>query len=120
MQVPALERWTNLETLILDWCDLLNHLTLSMPRLKKISLRHCKMLTSVSPCANLCICSEQGCFVQVGSDSLHVKCSDSLSHRANDIVALSALSLWLEGWGIYHSKMLNGFQADKVSLLHSA
>ena len=49
MQVPALERWTNLETLILDWCDLLNHLTLSMPRLKKISLRHCKMLTSVSP-----------------------------------------------------------------------
>ncbi len=47
MQVPALERWTNLETLVLDWCDLLNHLTLSMPRLKKISLRHCKMLTSV-------------------------------------------------------------------------
>ena len=49
MQVPALERWTNLETLVMDWCDLLNHLTLSMPRLKKLSLRHCKMLTSVRP-----------------------------------------------------------------------
>ena len=49
MQVPALERWSNLETLVMDGCDLLNHLTLSMPRLKKLSLRHCKMLTSVSP-----------------------------------------------------------------------
>ena len=49
MQVPALERWTHLETLVLDGCDLLNHLTLSMPRLRKISLRHCKMLTSVRP-----------------------------------------------------------------------
>ena len=47
-QVPALERWTNLETLVMDWCDLLNHLTLSLPRLRKISLQHCKMLTSVS------------------------------------------------------------------------
>jgi len=49
IQVPALERWINLETLIMDWCDLLNHLTLSMPRLRKISLRHCKMLTLVRP-----------------------------------------------------------------------
>jgi hypothetical protein len=48
LQVPALERWTNLETLVLDWCDLLNHLTLALPRLRKISLRHCKLLISVS------------------------------------------------------------------------
>ena len=47
LQVPALERWTNLESLVLDWCDLLNHLTLALPRLRKISLRHCKILTSV-------------------------------------------------------------------------
>ena len=59
MQVPALERWTNLETLVLDWCDLLNHLTLSMPRLKKISLRHCKMLTSVRVFTHLHMHSEQ-------------------------------------------------------------
>ena len=54
LQVPALERWTNLETLVLDWCDLLNHLTLALPRLRKISLRHCKILTSVRPPSQQC------------------------------------------------------------------
>lgn len=46
-QVPALERWTNLESLTLDHCGLLTHLTLSLPRLRNISLRHCRALATV-------------------------------------------------------------------------
>lgn len=70
--MPALERWTNLETLILDWCDLLNHLTLTMPRLKKISLRYCKMLTSVSPRAGCSSCMKIGPTLRLEAFSIPV------------------------------------------------
>jgi hypothetical protein len=46
-QLPALERWTTLERLTLDHCGLLTHLTLSLPRLRAVSLRHCRALAAV-------------------------------------------------------------------------
>ncbi|CAL8472159.1 g11701 [Coccomyxa elongata] len=45
--VPTLERWTNLESLTLDHCGLLTNLTLSLPHLRTISLRHCRALATV-------------------------------------------------------------------------
>ena len=49
VQLPALERWTTLERLVLDQCGLLTHLSLSLPRLRTVSLRHCRALANVTP-----------------------------------------------------------------------
>lgn len=58
--MPALERWTNLESLNLDHCGLLTHLTLSLPRLRSISLRHCRALATVRhPRCSLYRCRSQ-------------------------------------------------------------
>ena len=51
MQLPALERWTTLEQLVLDQCGLLTHLSLSLPRLRTVSLRHCRALANVTLCS---------------------------------------------------------------------
>ena len=48
LQLPALERWTTLERLVLDQCGLLTHLSLSLPRLRTVSLRHCRALANVT------------------------------------------------------------------------
>ena len=57
VQLPALERWTTLERLVLDQCGLLTHLSLSLPRLHTVSLRHCRALANVTlapSCSTAC------------------------------------------------------------------
>ncbi len=46
---PALESCLCLEELALDSCPLLNQLALSLPRLRKISLRACRALAEARP-----------------------------------------------------------------------
>ena len=63
MQVPALEWWTLLEELTLDNCVLMTSVTLSLPRLRMLSLRGCRALAQARPAPDACalhVCLAQG------------------------------------------------------------
>lgn len=63
MQVPALEWWTLLEELTLDNCVLMTSVTLSLPRLRVLSLRGCRALAQARPAPHACVlhvCLAQG------------------------------------------------------------